>query len=403
MTAALAPVQTITASKYLEGATDVTLRKRMFMGWLDKAGRINRNATGKDLNWLIKHKNAEASPYTPYQALSFSNDLYHTAMSLTPEYWHAESGMDITERLTNSGPTAIVEAYEERYKELEAAMEIYLAKSLYTDANVAAGANRVIGLGTIAKKSTTIATTTADRLAAPIATASLYGGQSIALGALGGTWSSDMASGLRMNTALATDWPDGHGDASNAYDALSPRLYNEGSNQWADPTAAAAASSWRTNCVNMLSRANTDLRMNSMESMMPNIHLMGSSRYQDVKDKMRESFRDLLTHGPTENLGYHDSLAFEGALLDLDHECPASRTYSVCAGSMDLQFFGSPDGATATQGGVMDGSQMITGGIYTAFGPQRAPNSLQWTWIMFAGGQSRYSPKWVVCHSDFTD
>ena len=310
MVAALAPVQVVQASTYLKGATDVTLRKRLLLGWLDKAGRINRSATGKDLNWLIKFKNATASPYTPYQNLNFANDNYWVAASVTPEWWHTTSGMDVTEKTTNSGPSAIVNAYEDRYDELAAAMEIYTAQSLYMDYN-GSGSNRMIGLGTIAVGDTSIACDNGDRIRAPKNAASTYAGLNLGLGSQGGSWSSNISSSgvtKPMSLHLGTDWPDGQGDASNAYDGTSPRLYNENCSRWADPSAAAANSTWRTNCVAMLSRANTDLRMNTMESMMPNVHVMAAQRYQDVKDKMRESFRDLLEHGPSVNLGYHDTL-----------------------------------------------------------------------------------------------
>ncbi|MDE2467569.1 MAG: hypothetical protein KGL35_02190, partial [Bradyrhizobium sp.] len=292
MVAALSPVQVVQASTYLKGATDVTLRRRLLMGWLDKAGRINRNATGKDLNWLIKFKNATASPYVPYNPLSFSNDNYWAHLSVTNEWWSTTSGMDITERLTNTGPSAIVNSYEDRYKELATAMEIYIAQSLYMDYN-GAGSGRPAGLATIAKGDTTIACTNADRLRAPLAGAGTYAGIDIGLGSQGGSWSNNLTGAVQnpMSTHLGTDWPDGQGDASNAYDGTSPRLYNENSSRWADPSAAAANSTWRANCIAMLSRANTDLRQNSLASMMPNIHVSGAQRHQDVKDKMRESYR----------------------------------------------------------------------------------------------------------------
>jgi hypothetical protein len=70
---------------------------------------------------------------------------------------------------------------------------------------------------------------------------------------------------------------------------------------------------------------------------------------------------------------------------------------------MDLQFFGEIDDAqSVAQAGVMDGSQQITGGIYSVFGPQRPPHMLQWLWIMLCGGNTRFNPKWVCAHSDFT-
>lgn len=395
MALALAPVQVVTASKYLAGATDVTLRKRLLLGWLDKAGRINRNATGKDLNWLLKFKNAEASPYLPYQSLSFTNDNYHVALSLTPEWWHTTSGMDITELLTNSGPTAIVNTFEDRYDELAQAMEIKLAKSLYLDGNSAAGSGLPIGIGTFAAGYTTCSTS--DQLAIPSSSAGIYGGISIGLGSQGGTWSNNIPTASQMNTSLGNDWPDGQGDPSNAYDATSPRLYNEKTSRW----NSAGSSNWRDNCVAMLSRANTDLKMNSVETMMPSVHVMGGARYQAVKDKMRESFRDLKEHTESVDLGYYDTLSFEGAALSMDHECPGDRTYSLCAGAMDAQFFGAPDKAKQVEAGAGDG-QMVTGGIFTAFGPERPPHMAQWVWIMFAGGNFRYSPKWIVVHKDFT-
>lgn len=392
---ALAPVQVITASRYLEGATNVTLRKRPLLGWLDKSNRINRNAEGKDLNWLIEFKNAEAAPYSPYQNLSFANDNYWVPLSLTPQFWHTTSGMDYTELMQNTGPTALINAYADRYEKLAQAMEILLAKSVYVDGNSAAGQGVPIGLGTFIKYTTC---GTSDQIALPLNTAAIYGGIQINLGSQGGSWSNDTPAASQMNSTLGNDWPDGHGDPTNAYDATTPRLYNEHTARW----NAAGSSNWRDNCVAMLSRANTDLRMNSVESMMPNIHISGGARYQAIKDKMRESFRDLKEHSASVDLGYYDSLSYEGAAITMDNECPSDRTYSVCAASMDGQFFGAPDKATQVQAGVMGDTQMITGGIYTAFGPERPPHMAQWVWIMLAGGNFRYSPKWVVCHKDFT-
>jgi hypothetical protein len=206
-----------------------------------------------------------------------------------------------------------------------------------------------------------------------------------------------------MNAALATDWPDGQGDPTNAYDGTSPRLYNENTVRWADQSASAANSTWRTNCIAMLSRANTDLRMNSVESMMPNIHISGSQRHQDIKDALRTSFRDTMVHDASKDLGYYSTLDFEGAAIELDHECPSDRTYSICAASMEIMFFGMPNDAKARDaGGVSANTQRITGGIFATYGPERPAGSLQTVWLMFAGGNTRLNPKWIVCHKDWT-
>lgn len=400
MSLALPATSIATASQYLEGATDVTLRKRLLMGWLDKAGRIRRNATGKDYNWLIKFKNAQAQPYTPGQPINFNNDNYNIAASVTPEWFFTSSGMDVTDELMNSGSVAIVQNYFQRVKELASAMEIYIAKALYTDAATAAGASRPIGLGTICKKSLSITTDNTCRVAAPISGAT-YAGIDLSLGSQGGSWSTNAA--VKMNPNLGTDWPDGQGDPTNAYDGTSPRLYNENTSRWASLTASATTSDWRTNCISMLSRANTDLRMNSTESMMPNIHLSGSERHQAIKDALRLSFRDMMTtNKASENLGYYETLDFEGAAIELDHECPADRTYSICAESIEVFFFGMPNDSKARDAGMSPNAQRITGGIFATYGPERPAGSLQTVWLLFAGGNTRFQPKWVVCHKDWT-
>lgn len=401
MASALPATDIAQASTYLEGAVDVTLRNRFLTGWLDKAGRIRRDATGKDYNWLIEFKETQAQPYTPYQQLNFNNENFNVAASVTPEWFYTSSGMDVTEQLMNTGPSTILNNYKRRVTKLARAMEIYIAKALYADSATAAGANRLIGLGSICKKSLTITTNTSDRIAPPIAGVT-YAGVDLSLGSQGGSWSNNTATAMQMNTHLGNDWPDGQGDPSNAYDGTSPRLYNENTTCWATP-GTGGASTWRTNCIAMLSRANTDLRMNSLESMMPNIHLSGAERHQAIKDKLRESFRDIMTtHKASEDLGYYQTLDFEGSAISLDHECPSDRTYSLCAAAMELFFYGMPNDAKAVEAGMSSDAQRITGGILSTYGPERPAGSLQTVWLMFAGGNTRYQPKWVVCHKDWT-
>jgi hypothetical protein len=103
------------------------------------------------------------------------------------------------------------------------------------------------------------------------------------------------------------------------------------------------------------------------------------------------------------NLGYHETLTFEGAALTVDYPCPSNFTFSLCAASMDYQFYPSiDDGKSVAASGAGGAEQRITGGIYTVFGPVRLPNGLQWVWIMFAGGQTRFNPRWITVHSNWT-
>ena len=128
---------------------------------------------------------------------------------------------------------------------------------------------------------------------------------------------------------------------------------------------------------------------------------------QNIKDALRLAFRDThTTNEAAKTLGYYNELDFEGAVITVDHECPTDRTISLCAASMDLNFYGESSGEGGAEGARQGyggtNSQVITGGIYTVFGPERPAGSLETVWIMIAGGQARYNPKWHACHKDFT-
>lgn len=392
-----------TASKFLKDASEVTIRDRLLPRFLDEEGRINRNADGKDLNWLIEYKLPSAVPYTGQQ-LNFANDNFNLPAVVTPEWMIATSGMNFIDVQMNSGPASIIDNYKRRGVLLTQAMQIKFAKDLYSDALL--NPKSIIGISTLLRRSTTLVCTNADRIAVPLA-GTTYAGLQLAPGSYGGSWSNLIPTASQMSTVLGSDWPDGQGSPDQMYDATTPRLYNENTNQWLNQGAGAANGTWSANCIAMLSRANTDLGQNSVKTMMPNIHLSGAARHQAIKDALRLSFRDtMMNNRAAESLGYYGAYNFEGAAIETDHECPADRTLSVCAASMDIFFYGNPadmggsQAASAAMGAEMAGG--VTGGIFTTFGPERIPGSVDVAWIMIAGGNTRYQPKWVACHKDFT-
>lgn len=404
MTAAFIGTDLATASQYLKDATEATVRDRLLPRFLDEEGRINRNATGKDLNWLIEYKLPVAVPYTGQQ-LNFANDNFNIPASVTPEWFVATQGMNFRDVKMNSGDPRVMDNYTRKGYLMMQAMQVKFAKDLYADALI--NVKSLIGIGTLTRRSTTLVCTHADRIAVPLAGVT-YAGLSLAPQSYGGAWSNALT-GLnsQMSTVLGSDWPDGQGSPDQAYDATTPRLYNENTNRWTDQVSAAADSSWAVNCIPMLSRANTDLGQNSVKTMMPNVHTSGAGRHQAVKDSLRVSFRDTMYNNvAAENLGYHEALNYENAAIVTDHECPPDRTYSVCAASMDIFFYGNTGeggkSAAAERTGAMIESDGVTGGIFTVYGPERIPGTLDWAWIMVAGGNARYSPKWVACHKDFT-
>lgn len=406
----LTNLQYAQASTYLEGAVNAVLRRRPLLGWLDNDGRVNRDAEGKDFNWLIEYKELEAQPYTPFSQMDFYDTNYHLPMAVTPVFYNVPSAMDITTIVQNTGPAQIVNLYNQRASKLARAMQITTEKSMYNDANSTTpgtGAAYMTGLGTFAHKSKTIGSgpnyvTNACRMAAPDETI-LYGGQSIGLGSHGGGWSNGLPSAQQMNPLLGNDYPDGTPDLTQRYDTTAPRLYNENTNQWLNLGAAAANGTWAANCIAILARANTDLRLSNVDTMMPNLHLMGSGRYQAVRDLLRQAFRYTMDPpGESKNLGYLDTISFEGGDLVLDQMAGAQFTYSVCGASCAVNFWGTGPLREAMAASEKAGdANLVTGGIFAMLGPVQDPRGLSWLWQMFAGGQIRWNTKWITIIGDF--
>jgi hypothetical protein len=401
MAYALQPTDLSTAPQYLEGATKVFLRHRVLPGFLDEEGRIKRGAEGKDLNWLIDYKLPTAQDYTPGQPLSFANDNYHIPATVTPQWFYATSGMNLTEVVMNTGPVIVNNLFA-RGEKLTQSMQVKFADALYSDAAVTP--NQFIGMNTFARRNVTDKVcTNADRIAVPLGGTGTYAGLNLAPGAYGGGWSTDTPNAQRMSTVLGSDWPDGHGTPDQMYDATVPKLYNERTNQWQTPGASPADSTWYNNCLAIISQANTDLTMNSVKTMMPSIFLQGSVRMGAVKNQMRVSFRDTMQSSKAaEMLGYYEAYNYEGAVIDVDHSCPSDRTFGVCAASMEVYFYGTAAGSDGKVAPGATGDSAVTGGVFTFWGPTMIPGTLDYAWMMLAGGNIRYNPKWITIIKDFT-
>lgn len=393
-----------TASTIYRDATDVTIRNRLAMRFLDAEGRIDRNFEGKDMNWYLDYKQLIAEAYVRQQ-LTFNDDNFLLPATQTPVFWVRTSGMDWIDKRINTGPTTIIDNFRARSGKLTQAMNTKLYKDFYSDNAV--NTTGVTGIMTMAKRNVTdMICTNADRVAVPISGTVIHG-LSIAPQSYGGSWSALLPQLQRPSTVLGSDWPDGQGDGSQLYDVTTPRLYNWNTNQWLNPGDAPANGSWRLNCISALMHANTDLKQNSVKTMMPTVHICGSTMMTDVKEALRLSFRDtMMNNKAAEDLGYYDAYNLEGAAIDLDYEAPPNYTISICAASMEGLFYGESGGddggraAKAANEGY--GGDEILGGIYTLFPGERIPGTLQYAWICIAGGNMRYQPRWCAFHHDFT-
>ncbi len=312
-----------TVPKYLRGATDMTIRKRLILKLLQQSGNIIFNVKAPKMVWDV-----EVREHTVRTLSAGSNN--HQFGTLDPyeqlEINHSElEATDSLERriqmINANSPQAIVDIGSTKMERLVRVMTRELARQFYTDNTSGTNVGRMTGIRSLFTPET--GGGVGSRLLARPAAGSTYGGKSTELGNLGGQWSANL--GTSPTNAL-TDWPWGSGSAE--YDYLTPKMFNYSASWEGD-------SGWANACLKILRRAKSAIERNGGEGAAPMVHVLETNLFHQVKDKLDARER-ILVGDYTKALGFPDTLMYEGALITDDFDCPAGRGYSLNPNEMAL-------------------------------------------------------------------
>lgn len=350
-----------TRAKYMKGASDMTLRKRLLLAMLKKRGRISYNCSGTELVWQLEFSQPPISQNGDGAVIDFSNHRAYRQVSVD---WRGYVGTDtLTQKqnLMNRGEEQLVNLFQSKSNNLRKSIGDTFAGEIYKDGEATGRENSVHGLETFMGSGTCAAT---DRIAQPSDTYGL-GQLSTQLGTYGGSWTSALTT--KPNSTIATDWPDGSGTAE--YDFNSPKLVNWSASNW-----GTGATTWEANAWRVVSQTITWLTTTGGEDGMPTLGAMSPDLFQGYKNAQEVKTRITVSHKESQDLGFGQTLNQDGVALYPDFDCPVGTGYFINVSQMMIHSL-APE-------------------LFWMEGPDKDPRS-NWSYLWGIGfwGNAEFKPK----------
>lgn len=302
-----------TITKYMKGAADTTIRKRLLLAWLKSKGRITYGASGKDLQWQLEYRQHQMQSYGSGGSIDFAPLDRFVTCSVDYRGYKQSDAMSEKERLMNRGPQALIDRYSRIAKDMEKNMTNQFPAELYVDGYAAGNENRLIGFDSFTGTSTTVA---ADKIAKPSDT---YAGRNTALGDKGGTWTAALSTFPNAN--VATDWPDGQGTPE--YDYFTPKLVNWSSTSWGTGSVL-----WEDNCERAIRQLVTWNTISGGEQGKPDILVVAPNLWVGYQNHWSAKQRIMVPHKKSQDLGFEDTLNQEGLGVTSDFDVAANCGYA---------------------------------------------------------------------------
>jgi len=354
-----------TAPKYLKGASDQTVRQRILLSMLQSRGRLQFNTDGyTEQNWLIQVRDPQIKQYGDSQRQTFAEHDAYESLSIDLRGYIGTDKLSHRTAIINKGKQAIVNHYDTKLDILLRSAKRRLGADLYVDGYAAGNEQKLIGLGSFMKPDAGVLAD--DQIAVP-ASSALYGGKSVALGAFGGTWSSERT--VKPSSVANNDWPFGSG--SSEYDALTPKMLNASSTKWASGTAG-----WKNNCSAIMRYARLWARSLGGDGSEPMLHLLSTEFYGEYADYMEAKERIVLPHQQSSDYGFSQTINFEGASVTFDYDVPSQKGYGLNIDEM-MMFTCHPD-------------------LFESEGPEWSIEEQSWLFVVRMVGNLRFNPKHFV-------
>lgn len=359
-----------TAKKYMTDATDETLRQRIVLAFMEREGRIEKNATGYDQTWAVRYSQPPAGGYTEGANHGFAQHNPFKQLNVDIRGNKGTDTLDLKQIVTNKGPQQMVDLWSDKIPSLVDSMSIQLARQVYADGSATGHESDFCGLGTFLKYTTCAA---GDTIAVPNGS---YGGLTMNLGTYGGSWSDSLAAADQPNATLSNDWPDGNG--TSEYDFLAPKCVNTTSTKW------TGTATWIANCDLALRATNSWISSTGGEGAAPHVFLMTAKMLRDFKQSMWSKYRIIQgSNSQALELGFPNAIDFEGSVLQEDFDCPVDTCYAINPNMMEMFIMGAPPSDFAAQ----------RGGLFWSIGPRLVPGTTYYEFVIVIFGNMKFRPK----------
>lgn len=311
-----------TKPQYMKGASDMTIRKRLFLAMLKKKGRITYNNSGYEFRWQVEFSQPVMHQHGDGSMIDFSNHQAFQQAVLPVSGYEISDSITMKQKAMNSGDEALINLFKTKQGRIMKALQNKMAGEAYKVGGTSGRENCIYGLETCLTERT--APAAGDRVAEPSTT---YAGLSTALANQGGTWS---ALGTANNATLANDWPDGQGDTE--YDYYAPKLVNWSSTAW-----GTGATTFEDNCWRVIGQTITWLTITGGDDGAPEVCIMAPSMFQSYKNH-EEAIRRISVPANTANdLGFKgNALNQDGCTISADFDCPPNTFYMINTSGIEI-------------------------------------------------------------------
>lgn len=311
-----------TKPAYMKGASDMTIRRRLFLAMLKRKGRITYNNSGYEFRWQVEFSQPTMHQHGDGSMIDFTNHQAFQQAVLPWSGYQVSDSITMKQKAMNSGQEALINLFKTKQGRIMKKLQNGLAHEIYQAGGTSGRENAIYGLETALTETTPGA---ADRIATPNTT---YAGLSTVLANQGGTWTSDLSTS--PNATLAKDWPDGSGDAE--YDYFSPKLVNWSSTGW-----GTGSTTFEDNCWRVIGQAITWLTIQGGDDGMPEICVLASNLFQSYKNHEEAIRRINIPHKTANDLGFSGNvLNQDGCAISADYDCAANTGYMVNTSTVEI-------------------------------------------------------------------
>lgn len=353
-----------TAKTYIRGAADATIRKRLFLALMERYGTLLYNQDGYDINWNVMNSEPELQTFSDSDVITYQNHNAYTQASLDWRGYKLTDLISLKQTLMNRGEAQIVNLMDQKLKNLVETARKKLNGELYVDGNATGNGSRFHGINSFTGAGSCAATDLVAKCN------DSYAGLSTVQAAVGGVWTTDLGSGNYPNATLASDWPDGSGDPE--YDYWSPKLVNWSSSAW--PSGDVT---WLANCIDVLRAIGIWCHCTVGDENSPMWHMMSAKLFREFKQAYDPALRVSVPHKESQDLGFGDTLNFEGMGLKYEVDCPANEVYSITPAAMEARF--------------------LTDSLFTSGeSPFFDVDQQQYKFLVYSFGNMRFNPRYFA-------
>lgn len=356
-----------TAKTYLKGAADNTIRDRLLLMWMQKYGRIKFNQKGYDFTWDVAYAQHPMQSYGDMGTVTHERrDLYKQLTGDVRGYIMTDLMSEKEYSMCAGASQAIVDRYAKTLPTMISTFSDKFAGEFFVDGHAAGNQDRLCGFGSFMGSGTTAS---GDWAAKPSDT---YFNLNTDVGSYGGSWTSNLTTS--PNASIATDWPYGSGDVE--YDFNSPKLINYKSTAWNTSTGTFATTGYLAMRRGLSTCTHTGGRNGR-----PGIILLGRDCFDGFKASQDSKLNIWVPHKEAQDLGFEDTLNFEGAVVTSDYDVPSTEGYGININEMEL---------------------LITkDDLFFSYGPDRDPKTLSYLFTAGVFGNLRFNPKMFFKLNDY--